>query len=327
MPSPSRPSARATSKRALEHATTGRGVARAAGLHPFERELAGFEASLLDRDGHPDEANALAHEAAEASVAAGDQITEIWARLVIATVAMRSGRFDAARAAIDQAQATSHAIQGVWWGGAIFRSQALLASYEATAAGSDDGWEASRELWRRAIQQAARRGDLPELALTLKLAAVVAARADHLTTAHALLDAVPPTPEVTVLPELFEEERVELESARPAGGPGARPSLVVALRHALSAVGTSDLVDQTGASMRAGGPPGHSWRGRAPSGPFAGTGPPFGSAMRRGCATSRSSSRGPGRRSTPWSSWAPPMWERHRVPSSTTSRVVSTRRG
>ena len=219
---------------ALEHATTGRGVARAAGLHPFERELAGFEASLLDRDGHPDEADALAHEAAAASVAAGDQITEIWARLVIATVAMRSGRFDAARASIDQAQATSHAIQGVWWGGAIFRSQALLASYEAAAVGSDDGWEASRELWRRAIQQAARRGDLPELALTLKLAAVVAARADHLTTAHALLDAVPPTPEVTVLPELFEEERVELESARPAGGPGARPSLVVALRHALS---------------------------------------------------------------------------------------------
>ena len=168
----------------------------------------------------PTKPSALAHEAAAASVAAGDQITEIWARLVIATVAMRSGRFDAARAAIDQAQATSHAIQGVWWGGAIFRSQALLASYEATAAGGDDGWEASRELWRRAIQQAARRGDLPELALTLKLAAVVAARADHLTTAHALLDAVPPTPEVTVLPELFEEERVELESARPAGRTG-----------------------------------------------------------------------------------------------------------
>ena len=233
-------------ERALEHATTGRGVARAAGLHPFERELAGFEASLLDRDGHPDEADALAHEAAAASLAAGDQITEIWARLVIATVAMRSGRFDAARASIDQAQATSHAIQGVWWGGAIFRSQALLASYEAAAVGSDDGWEASRELWRRAIQQAARRGDLPELALTLKLAAVVAARADHLTTAHALLDAVPPTPEVTVLPELFEEERVELESARPAGGPGARPSLVVALRHALSAVGTADMAEPDG---------------------------------------------------------------------------------
>ena len=43
-------------ERALEHATTGREVARAAGLHPFERELTGFEASLLDRDGHPDEA-------------------------------------------------------------------------------------------------------------------------------------------------------------------------------------------------------------------------------------------------------------------------------
>ena len=75
---------------------------------------------------------------------------------------------------------------------------------------------------------------------------MVAARADHLTTAHALLDAVPPTPEVTVLPELFEEERVELESARPAGGPGARPSLVVALRHALSAVGTPDMAEPDG---------------------------------------------------------------------------------
>ena len=136
MPSPSQPSARATSN--VRSSTPRPDERLRARRADCTRSSASWRASRRHSStgmATPTKPMRSRDEAAAASVAAGDQITEIWARLVIATVAMRSGRFDAARASIDQAQATSHAIQGVWWGGAIFRSQALLASYEATAAG------------------------------------------------------------------------------------------------------------------------------------------------------------------------------------------------
>ena len=220
---------------AREHALRARIEADGAGLAPFERELAGFEASLLDRAGLHEEAAALAAETTTASIAAGDTITEIWARLVSATVAMRSRRLDEARDAIERAMATSRSIDDAWWTGAIFRSRALLASYEASTVAVGDGWERSKELWRGAIEGAARRGDLAELALTLRLAAVVAARVGRVDIALLLLDAVPPSNELTVLPELFEDERARLDALRPDAG-SRRPSLVASLRAALAAI-------------------------------------------------------------------------------------------
>ena len=278
------------------------------GLHPFERELAGFEASLLDRDGHPDEADALARRGGRGvrrrrrsdhrDLGPSGHRHRRHARPV---ASMRLAR------AIDQAQATSHAIQGVWWGGAIFRSQALLASYEATAVGSDDGWEASRELWRRAIEQA-RSSWRPARARPHLEAGGRGRRRGPTTstTAHALLDAVPPTPEVTVLPELFEEERVD------ARGRAARRSRRGLVRASSSRFVTPSArsarptwPSQTAASAAPEVRPATAGAGGRRVGRSLG-----GSTVRvrdsRACATSRCSSPGPGRRSTASSSWAPP---------------------
>jgi len=222
---------------ALEHARAGRAHA-AEGAAPSERELRGFEASLLDRLGEVEEAKRLAAEAAEVSVEQDDPITEIWCRLVSATIAIREEDWPAARVEVTRARELGEQIDDGWWGGSIFRSWAMLTAYEAAAGTERDGWSASRPLWLQAVERAAQRGDLSELAFTLRAAAVVASRSDQESLALELLAAAPPIRELTVLPELYPDVRRHLEQqVQLDPDEGDRPSIVVAYRAALAALG------------------------------------------------------------------------------------------
>jgi predicted ATPase len=222
---------------ALGHAQRGRAAAASVPLPPFERELQGFEAALVDRRGDSAAAVALAAAAIAASRAADDPLTEIWARLVAATIDVRDGRIDDAREQIDLAQRRSAAIDDAWWGGPIARSRALLAAHGPAG----DGWRASRAQWRAAIERCARLGDLPELTLTLSTAAAAAEAHGHAEEAAALLRASPHLPALTVLPEVYAH-RVRHPSPD-HDGPDA---LVPAVRQALAVLADDpDDVDRT----------------------------------------------------------------------------------
>jgi predicted ATPase len=217
----------ATARRAAARA---RREAAGAGLGPFERELAGFEASLLDREGRHDAAAAMASASARAAADSGDHVSEVWARLVLTSIAMRAQRHDDAAAELALAEESARPLNDAWWGGALLRCRGALTA----AAGG--GWDGSASTWRTAIERAARRGDLPELALTLKAAAVIAHRAGKDATAAALLDALPHARELTVLPSLFDGEDDRLAATHMTAHRGEHPTLVTALRLALAAI-------------------------------------------------------------------------------------------
>lgn len=217
-------------------AARGREAASDAGMAPFERELRGFEATLLDRAGRSDDAATLARRVVADSVAADDPLTEVWARLVSATIAVRAGRWDDARVEIASGQETSRRLSTGWWSGAIFRSQAVLAATEAAVGAMEAGWDASRAIWRQAVQQAADRGDVAELGLTLRAAATVAEQSGRFETARALRSAAPGTNVLTVLPDLFGADRPPATSAAATLGATSPLGVVAALRAALDAI-------------------------------------------------------------------------------------------
>ena len=215
---------------ALVHACRGQTAAANVPLPPFERELRGFEAALVDSAGDPARATALAMRAIADSIAADDPLTEIWARLVAAMIAIRDDRIGEAGQQLDLAQRRSATIDDAWWGGPIFRARALLAAHGT----SGDGWMASRDLWRSAIERSARLGDLAELTLTLSTAAAAAEAHGHHAVAHALLAASPRVSTLTLLPEVYANRVRE-----PASGVRAERhgGLIQALRAALDALG------------------------------------------------------------------------------------------
>jgi predicted ATPase len=207
---------------ARDHFRQGREEAGVAGAGSFGRELMGFEASVLERLGREGEALALVDDVVDRSVAADDRINEAWARLVRATMTMRAGAWDEARADIDLAHAASESLTQPWWEGAILRMQATVSIKDATITGVEGGWEASIESWRVAVEAAAAAGSIGELALTLRAAASVAAHLGRDDIAAALYAAAPTSPELGVLPEVFPDEIARLEAAhrgelRPAG--------------------------------------------------------------------------------------------------------------
>jgi non-specific serine/threonine protein kinase len=219
---------------ALQHVATARAESEAVAVPPILREMKGYEASLLDRDGRRAEAVALALEVAEESVVADDAITEIWARLVLANIAIRSGDWAEAHEQVFLAQRATAAIDDGWWGGTVLRSRALLSAYEAAEHAETDGWEASKADWRRAVERASAIGDLSELGFALRAAAVVASRAGHREVALDLVSAVPVSREFTVLPELFEEERRALQEASVTDRPPPSGTVVQAVQTALA---------------------------------------------------------------------------------------------
>lgn len=240
---------------ALDQVVTARATPGADAVPPIVRELKGYQASLLDRLGRRDEAVALASEVADESVAADDAITEIWARLVLVNLAIRGGDWPTAHEQVSLAQRATAAIDDGWWGGTVLRSLAMLRAYEAAEKAEADGWEASKGDWRRAVQRAAAIGDLSELGFALRAAAVVASRAGHHEVALDLVSAVPVSRELTVLPELFEEERLALEEASRTDRPPPARTGVRAVQTALSllADGPEGASDAAAASETARG--------------------------------------------------------------------------
>ena len=159
---------------AREHAANGRADAASARVAPFERELRGFEAAILDRTGCDREAAALAAEAIAASTAADDPVTEIWARLVAAIIAIRAKEFAEARAELrrhDAARCRRRISGGV---APCYGPRATSQRWTAAAV-SLGRHRARRGAWRS--KRVARFGDVGELALTLRAAAAVAERA------------------------------------------------------------------------------------------------------------------------------------------------------
>ena len=190
-------------------------------MAPFERELHGYEAAILDRAGCHREAAAAAADAIAASTAADDPVTEIWARLVAAIIAMRTQEFDEARAQLEAARRSSVSAKDQWWAALSFGLRAISQHWTAAAV-TPGGIALDVASGDRAA--AAGLGDVGELALALQAAATVAARAGRADVAGALLDATPATTEMTVLPSPFDEPTRAAADSVLSGQHGRQPS-------------------------------------------------------------------------------------------------------
>jgi hypothetical protein len=151
-------------------------------------------------------------------------------RLVRSTALLRAGRWEEASAEVDRANAAAETLQYPWWEGALLRQIAVLAATRGAMVGVTQGWEASLDAWRDAVEQGVAQGSVGDVALTMRAAAVVAKRLGEDGTAQALLDAAPHTQELTVLPDLFPDDARKLDATRAARR--EHPDLAEALRRA-----------------------------------------------------------------------------------------------
>ena len=181
---------------ALAHARAGAAVAQAGSLHSFDRNMRGFEASLLARLGDNAGAVALAAIVVDESDVAHDPINELWARVIAMNVAAREGRWHDVQAQLCQARPVATRVTG-----SAFLSAALLDVLDAESGTALDGWDAARPRWHDAIHGAASRGELAELAMSLGAAASAAEVAGHHEAAATLAAAIPSVIEMRVLPD------------------------------------------------------------------------------------------------------------------------------
>ena len=192
---------------AVAHLGRGRAAATALGARSFGRELAGFEASVLDLCGNGDGALRLVGHVLDDALADGDTLTEAWLRLVATAAHARAGRWDEARVELTAAHAAARSGSYPWWAGAILRMQAAVA----------EQWDPAR--WLEALESGVASGSVGEVALTLRAAAATAAHHGLDDLADALLDAAPWSRELTVLPEVFPDAVRRLEERRPLRPP------------------------------------------------------------------------------------------------------------
>ena len=201
-----------------------RDIAAAAGLAPFERELAVFAASVAGALGDTAGALATLADVAARSSALGEGVNEVWARLASAQLLLAAGRIAEAREATDAAERAQRDFDYPYGLKVVPRLHAALLALER-------GWPASRDAWRAAIDHTAASGDLGELAVTLRAAAALAQRDGDRAAVAALLDAVPSGIHVDALVGLFEDEVDAPSSAgAPSGDGAARRSTAAALR-------------------------------------------------------------------------------------------------
>jgi hypothetical protein len=139
-----------------------------------------------------------------------DVFVVVLAHLVRARVLLRCADVAGAEGELAEARAQSAAMGQPWWTAAILRTTAAVASFGA------GGWDGSRALWRRAIDFAASRGALGEVAISLRTAAATAQHLGEYEQAAVLLATVPRSTAITVLPELFPEAMAELLAHAPA---------------------------------------------------------------------------------------------------------------
>ena len=147
-----------------------------------------------------------------------DVFVVVLAHLVRARVLLRAGDVAEAEADLGLARSASAAMGQPWWTAAVLRTTAAVASF------GPDGWAGSKPLWRQAIDFAASRGALGEVAITLRTAASIAKHLGEDEQAAVLFAAVPRSTAITVLPELFPQAMAELQADAPAQRRGRAPA-------------------------------------------------------------------------------------------------------
>ncbi len=217
-------------------ASAGEAAAIETGMHPFAQELIAFRASIEDRRGRPEEGLQMAVDVALDAEESGDAITELWARVVAANIAARTGDWVDVRRQVEAARLASTAAAVNGWTVRVFRSDALLASYAAMATAHLAGWSESVPEWCDAIGVAAAGGGALEVAATIRSAATLARRMGETRVADELDAAIPATPEVDVLPEIFERD--PRQRARPQLSIASAFHAALGALHQAGALGT-----------------------------------------------------------------------------------------
>jgi len=219
---------------AIVHARAGQAAANTTGMYPFALELRTFVASAEDLMGLSAEGLRHAVDVAVDAEQSDDAVTELWARVVAANIAARAGDWAEVREQTETARIASAAAATEGWTARVFRSDALLAGYAATATAHLHGWADSVPEWQHAVRVAAAGGGVPEIATTVRAAAAVARRLGQDRTADALAAAVPASSELVVLPEVFPTD--DIRAGRLAVG------LSVAYHAALDALHPADAL-------------------------------------------------------------------------------------
>jgi predicted ATPase len=199
---------------AAEHFQAACDAGRRSGFASLALEVQAFRAGELDVAGRSDEALVELAEVLRRGHESDDVFVVVLAHLVRARVLLRAGDVDAAQADLALARSASAAMGQPWWTAAVLRTAAAIASF------GPGGWASSRPLWRRAIDFAASRGALGEVAITLRTAASIAKHLGEDEQAAVLFAAVPRSMAITVLPELFPQAMAELQADAPSRAVG-----------------------------------------------------------------------------------------------------------
>lgn len=228
----------------------GRTMAATSRVVALERELTTFEASILDRLGDHPGALALVRSAVDASADAHDPVNECWARLVLANIEARTGRWDEVVAQTAAVRRLGIFASGGPAASDVYRSRALLAAHEAAARSFLHGWAGATDTWLAAIESAARRGSLAELVITLRAAAGTARELGFTEVAQRLAEAIPGAGELVLVPDLFPSDDVP---AHRVAVPTASAAALRTARDALAASGDpvagASVVTANGASL------------------------------------------------------------------------------
>jgi predicted ATPase len=185
-------------------------AANRAGFGSLALEGEAFRAGELDLAGEHHQALDALADVLRRGHESDDVFVVVLAHLVRARVLLRCDDVAGAEGELAEARSQSAAMGQPWWTAAVLRTTAAVASFGA------GGWDGSRVLWRRAIDFAASRGALGEVAISLRTAAATAQHLGEHEQAAVLLAAVPRSTAITVLPELFPAAMAELLAQAPA---------------------------------------------------------------------------------------------------------------
>jgi predicted ATPase len=185
-------------------------AANRAGFGSLALEVAAFRAGELDLAGERQAALDALADVLRRGHESDDVFVVVLAHLVRCRVLLRGGDVTGAEAELTEARSRSAEMGQPWWTAAVLRTAAAVASF------GPGGWDGSRLLWRRAVDFAASRGALGEVAISLRTAAATAQHLGEQEQAAVLLAAVPRSSAITVLPELFPEAMAELVASAPA---------------------------------------------------------------------------------------------------------------
>ena len=197
-------------------------AATAAGFSPIGREVRVFEAGQVDLAGDSGRALELLAVSSEECRAAGDLLLSTLVHLVRACVLMRSGALGDADGAVAAAEADMTAMRQPWWTAATLRTRAALTALQP------GGWHDAAPLWREAVDFAASKGAIGEIAIQLRTAASIAEYVGETQIADTLYSAAPPSTAITVLPELFPQCLAAVRARAQPGPSAAHPVEAIA---------------------------------------------------------------------------------------------------